>query len=192
MVTGNVTILQSLTGAGVGQTDVRSISIYDNLGELLAHSGSEVATSLPLNTATTKPDVIERRNMTLIFRAPVFQSELLMDDQHTFGSEAYEFNLTDKDVGWVVLEMSMASTIAKQQFAFASSAVLTFVVLILTWLVASRLGSSISKPILDLSDAVKRLGDGEMTVRVKVSSGGEIKSLGDGFNTMVDALAQYD
>lgn len=192
VVTGNVKILQSLTGAGVAQADVKSIGIYDNFGELLAHSGSEAVTDLTLNTATTKPDVIERRNTMLIFRAPIFQSELVMDDQHTLDSESYEFNLTDKVVGWVVLEMSMASTIARQQFAFVSSAVLTLVVLILTWLISSRLGSTISKPILDLSDAVKRLGDGEMTSRVKVTSGGEIKSLGDGFNAMADALAQYE
>jgi len=190
VVSGNTAILQALTGAGVEQPDVKSISVYDDFGNILAQSGNEQLIDYKLDINSTKGSDIELRGDSLFFRTPVYQSSMIMEDEFVGDSGETTFVLTDKVVGWVLLEMSRASTVSKQTIVLLSSVVLTIFVLILSWLIATRLGRTISEPIEELNDAVHRLGEGDMGVRVNIDSGGEIKSLGDGFNTMAEALKQ--
>lgn len=48
----------------------------------------------------------------------------------------------------------------------------------------------VTKPLLELTDAVRIIGDGNLSHRVKIVTGDEIESLGNGFNNMTKSLAE--
>ena len=99
-----------------------------------------------------------------------------------------EMVVTEEIIGWVVLELSKQSTAEKQQEAIRQGLVITIILLALTWQLAKLIGKSVSEPIVDLNEAVEKLGAGQLETRVSVTSGGELSTLQSGINAMAESL----
>ena len=67
-------------------------------------------------------------------------------------------------------------------------ALIAFVCLLLAGVIAIPIARLIIKPIDDLVQANRRLAQGDMDVRVKVTGKGELAGLGHSFNSMVETL----
>ena len=67
-----------------------------------------------------------------------------------------------------------------------------FAVAILTALLAGTLSRRVTRPIEALTAAARRMGAGDLTQRVPVSSSDEIGELAEAFNAMADAVARNE
>ncbi|MBW6484879.1 MAG: cache domain-containing protein [Syntrophobacterales bacterium] len=67
-------------------------------------------------------------------------------------------------------------------------ALIAFVCILLAGLIAVPIARLFIKPIGALVESNRRLSEGDMSVRVKVSGKGELAALGHSFNTMVETL----
>lgn len=94
--------------------------------------------------------------------------------------------------GWV-----LASYVLKERILEKSQSLLhffvyyTLIILIITILVILPTVSSITKPLLQLTKAMKQVAKGNMDVSIEVNSRDELKVLGDGFNLMLYNLKSY-
>lgn len=66
--------------------------------------------------------------------------------------------------------------------------IISIICFILTILVSIKISHSISKPIKNLMDAMKKVGDGYLNLKLKTESDDEIGQLNTSFNTMVNKV----
>ncbi len=103
-----------------------------------------------------------------------------------FNAEAGEGPL--RPLGWAEVQVSLVQTLARQRQIQLNSLLIIGGGLVISLLVALRIGSGISRPLLELSQAMSRYRDGEAGVRIATEAGGEIGELAQDFNRMVQAL----
>ncbi len=79
--------------------------------------------------------------------------------------------------------------IVEEQRRFASIVIgILAAVLLMTGLVARRMSRRVSRPVVDVAQAVERIGRGDTTVRVQPSTIGVLDLLGKGVNEMAQQL----
>jgi phosphoserine phosphatase RsbU/P len=66
-----------------------------------------------------------------------------------------------------------------------------FVILAITILIAIKMSDKISKPILDLTQGVRDVGNGNLDLSLKIETGDEIETLAQAFNKMTNDLKLY-
>jgi signal transduction histidine kinase len=91
--------------------------------------------------------------------------------------------------GEVLVASSTNEIIQTKKQIRATSLFFTFVVLAFGILMGLLLARNISVPVLELRDAANKVGEGDLTQRVRQHSKDEIGELGIAFNTMVSDLA---
>ncbi|MFP5506858.1 MAG: ATP-binding protein, partial [Gammaproteobacteria bacterium] len=173
---GNHAILRALAEATLREDDVARITILDRNQRPLLQIGHD-------GDATAAPDDL------LAFEAPIRSSNLAVSD-----FEGDDGNVHARPIGWVRVELSLAATRARQQQVVLTSGLITLSLLALSVILALRVSRGVSHPILELTDAVQRLGAGDLRVRVAERSPGELGMLEHGINNMIVALedAQAD
>lgn len=92
--------------------------------------------------------------------------------------------------GEILLASSTNAIIQSRKQIRATSLFFSFVVFAIGILIGFGLARNISVPVLELRDAANRVGEGDLTQRVKNKSNDEIGELGIAFNKMVDDLAR--
>jgi signal transduction histidine kinase/DNA-binding NarL/FixJ family response regulator len=180
---GNRVILEGLTRAAATQPDVRSISITDSGGNVLAAAGLP---SLPLkfppaetsnNAARLSGDAL-----AMVFQAPIRPSHIAIEDYLDASSGS------SPALGWVYVELSLETTLARRNDILWRGLLITVCVLLATAALAYRLGRDVSEPILDLKDTVERIGQGDLEAHARADAGGELRLLAQGVNTMAASL----
>jgi len=71
-------------------------------------------------------------------------------------------------------------------------ATFSFIVGIMIFIASSLLSGYITRPIKQLTDAIREMGQGKMGQRISIKAGGEIKDLGEAFNMMSERLETLD
>ena len=165
---GGSEILKPLVTSVINEPDVRSVAISDSYGVILASAGepgyrqSIFKTSDP-NAVSINSD----ESNSLVFRAPILRSEFVIDPllqeemqvlEQVSGNDQSEPNR--QLIGWVTLEFDKSRTIERRNELIASSVLLTLFVLFGGVILAVRLGRDVSNPILELTDAVRRVESG--------------------------------
>ncbi len=95
-----------------------------------------------------------------------------------------------RPLGWAEVHLSSAQVLARQQRILRTSFLIIGGGLLLSLFGALRIGASISRPLLALSEAMTRYRDGEQGARLNTPARGEIGQLARDFNRMADALAR--
>jgi signal transduction histidine kinase/DNA-binding response OmpR family regulator len=188
---GNTQVLKNLTQSAMQQPDVSGINIYDKYGTSINKAGKQTIIINPYEYNGNFEAILNQHEPAGIkaFSAPIYKTEFSADDDEMgFSDENVKMVVTKEIVGWVVLELSKQSTSDKQQEAIRQGLVITIILLALTWQLAKLIGRSVSEPIVDLTDAVEKLGGGQLNTRVDVTSGGELSTLQSGINAMAESL----
>ncbi|HEY9198745.1 MAG TPA: response regulator [Gammaproteobacteria bacterium] len=167
---GNHDILKPLAEAALHEADVVRVTILDRDHTPLAQA--RTARSAPLEGT----DLLE-------FEAPIRNSSLPVSDFEESDGERVL-----RPLGWVRVELSRAETRKRQQQVVLTSGLITLSVLALSLIFAQRMSRGIARPILDVIAAVQRLGAGQLQVRVREHSSGELGMLENGVNSMAGAL----
>lgn len=117
----------------------------------------------------------------------------LVTSDGTFRLKADRISFEDDPTGSMAyLVAALPTTVAEQtrrtttNLIFMWSALAVFILLGLNWWVARR----VSEPLVQLSDSVGRVAEGDFTAKVSFHGTNEITRLADNFNTMTDSLRE--
>ena len=162
--------------------DIEGVTISDPNGQRILHIGQ---TRDAPGFHPEQAGVVARDDQAILVVAPVMQQLL------EIGDAAPSDELLR--LGYVGLEVSRASTRARQHAMLVTGLAIAGLGLGMAALLAWRLGRDIVRPLDMLSAAVKRIGSGDLNARVQVDSGGEFAVLEQGVNRMAAELkASYD
>ncbi len=166
---GDRAALQRLTNAAVHEVDVRSISIGDAKGRELAHSGAN-------EEADNDPSPR--------FTEPVIQTRLGAGDF----PEQLQAGSAPAKIGEITVVMSRSATRMQQQRLLLTGLALGLAGLALAITLALIIGNGVIRPIRRLAKAMVDLGQGQHVTPISTTGGGELSTLGEGFNHMAARL----
>ncbi len=192
VISGNKQILQKLVQKilSAGQ-EVTTVVVTDNDGQVLAQSGPD----LPVEVIDTikKGNVQElKRSKGIIFTSPIYRSLVEVDDfSGLSGSdEEQKKGASQLEIGQVYIELSNQSLSRLKQNLVTKIVLIGLLGLLLSVLIAWRIGRNITKPIQEIAYAVNKVGEGSFSQTIIEDSSGELKTLQKGFNSMSSSLKQ--
>ena len=163
--------------------EVRGAAITDAAGRVMASSGNlnpsdwlELARG---NRIRSGPDV-------LIFVEPVLRSSLPVDD--FYGGVDGTPASGPKVIGHVVVELSLREVSDRSARLIAVGALIALLGAALGGWLAQRIARAVTKPLLEASELVARIGGGDLAARMATESAGPLRSLATGINTMAERL----
>lgn len=182
---GNREILRRLADATTKEADVTAVTITNMDGAILASSGKSMGPPvLPNHDAGLYTAVGEQEDV-LTFSAPVFQSQTEVEGLEPGVSTPQP---KGKILGRINLELSRQGTRSHQRLLILNGLLITLLGLVASALLALRMSRDVAAPVKRLAEAVDQLGGGELGVRVREQSGGELRTLERGVNAMATAL----
>ncbi len=184
---GNREILQTLAQSVMKEEDVKAVIIADARNKILAVSGKPSQLTAGSTDAADSGHIIAGDRDGLIFGAPIYQSQIELDDFGLFDRTA-RIKGEKKKLGRVFVEMSTASTQRQKNRFIALSTAIGLLGLAGAFLLALRMSRDVTSPLFRLLDAVTRMTQGKLDTRVTADSGGELEALENGFNLMAMKL----
>lgn len=187
---GNTHTLQRIANDALSEPEVRSVSIFNKEGRLLAHSGHEQQTPMNIISVSDLAHGITMADTgsSLLFTVPVTIRDVIVEDFAYADSPYMHAENHENVLGWVSLELGrMTTTIRQYQVLFACSIIL-LIGLAISGFFAYRMGRDVTRPILHMAHAVEKIKNGNLDTRVYTNARGELRHLESGINTMAEAL----
>jgi len=163
--------------------DARGVAVVDPQGTVLARSGDVSPQSWPplgrIGGHRIGSDV-------LLFAEPVTRTSLPVDDIY-IGAEAAA-TPSPKVVGHVVVELSRREVDSKSARLIAIGFLIAGLGTVIGGWLAQRIARTVTRPLLQASEVVERIGRGDLQARMATDSAGALKSLAEGINDMARRL----
>ena len=190
VISGNRQILQKLVQQALSnEQEVRTVLVVDNKGQLLALSGRPLSEDLIKRIDKDNLKEFKLRN-GIIFTSPIYRSLIEIED-FTSGTDAQQsayVNTSQLEIGHVYVDLSN-QTLQNLKLDLITKIVLIGLFgLLLSALIAWRIGRNITKPIQEIAHAVNKVGEGIFVQTITENSSGELKTLQKGFNSMSSSL----
>ncbi|MBZ0106357.1 MAG: EAL domain-containing protein [Sulfuricella denitrificans] len=185
---GNREILQNLADSAMHEADVAAVTITNIDGAVLAASGKSMGPPVFTDHIAGLYIAMTEQDDALNFSAPVFQSQTEVDDFVQGRSDRSGASLKGKILGRVNLELSRVGTRDHKKSMILNGLLISLLGLLASALLAMRMSRDVTIPVRRLAEAVDQLGRGCLEVRVSENSGGELRTLECGVNSMAAAL----
>lgn len=167
VISGNTQVLETLMAASLNTPHVQFVQVQDSANNVLVHA--------------EQPQLDPHHRAEIeVFQAPVRVRR--SSSQSNPPAEDY--------MGRVLVGMSSDAFNQRQQDILLKAVILALFALGFTYLLARRLASNLSKPISDMSDAVKAIQQGHYNTPLPVVDEGELGSLARHINNLAEGLAQ--
>lgn len=174
VITGNTQVLESLVQASLNTPHVQFVQVQDRAHNVLVHAEQPVSET-------------DRATHVEVFQAPVRLQNIGLElSANKLNSRA---PLEDY-LGRVMVGMSSNALSNRQQDILLKAMILALFALGFTYLLARRLASNLSKPISDMSNAVKAIQQGDYKTPLPVVDDGELGSLALHINNLAHGLEQ--
>ena len=190
VIAGNRQILQQLTEQALArEPDLKSVLIVDNEGELLASSGVELDKEFIPNILNEDIHTLKQKK-EVVFTSPIYRNVVEVDD---FSQPNAQNSLKPKTqdlekIGYVYVELSY-QTLKSIKYDFVGKVfAIGLLGLLLSMLLALRIGRNITHPIQEIARAVNKVREGELAQVIGEDSSGELRTLQKGFNSMSASL----
>ena len=187
---GNRGLLRRLALAIQKEANVRSVRISRADGRVLAGSGPDFLPSGKQKVVKQLVSIVaSTEGSAIVFRSPILQTEMEISDfpEIEIGNNSSS-NLTPATIGWVAVELSKEATLGQQRTAIIQSSLIAFIGLLASFVVAIRMGRSVTGPIVKLTETVEELEKGKLSARADTMANAELLSLEKGINSMASAL----
>lgn len=179
VLSSNPQVLKNLLQATLQTPQVRFLEVRDHAEKILVYVEQE-------RTALREDAQVELFNATIRLQ-PVSSQESLSTTQ----APAPTVNPGDPDyLGRVVVGMSNDAFNTQQQLILLKASALALGALLLTFLLAWRLASRLSKPISAMAEAVKRIQAGDFQATVPEHGNAELVELARHLNNLASGLEQ--
>lgn len=187
---GNSHTLQRIANEAMSEPEVRSVSIFNKDGLLLAHAGHEHKSPSVILSVTNQPNGITMADTgnSLLFTVPVTIRDVIIED-YPYTESPYEHNHHhDNVIGWISIELGrMTTTLRQYQVLFACS-IIVCIGLAISGVFAFRMGRDVTRPIQQMAFAVEKIKNGNFDTRIYTNARGELRHLEAGINTMAASL----
>lgn len=186
---GNTHTLQRLANDALSEAEVRSVSIFNKDGRLLAHAGHEHQTPTTILSVSDQSHGITMADTgnSLLFTVPVTIRDVIIED-YAYVSHYDHTENHDNVLGWISIELGrMTTTIRQYQVLFACS-IIVLIGLGISGIFAFRMGRDVTRPILQMAAAVEKIKNGNFDTRVYTNARSELRHLEAGINTMAASL----
>jgi two-component system sensor histidine kinase BarA len=186
VVTGNLEQLEAIS-ARIVQGEVRALRIYDLDDRRILAYGELGEMPVPYRGPRGEADLCAEGEGLLLFCAPIAVTSLPVSD---FQSETPDLT-EDLPVGRLEVALSTETFMQKRSEGIWRSAWLAFAVLAVALLLTRRVERQIARPVLALTKTVENVGRGILESGLGEDASGELLTLQQGVNAMIEALAAY-
>lgn len=176
VITGNTHVLETLINASLNIPHVQFVQVQNRTNDVLAHAEH------PTSSAEQGSQVEVFQASVRLQKNPSGSFSLVSNDQLPAPAEDY--------LGRVLVGMSGEAFSSRQQEILLKAVILALFALGFTYLLARRLASNLSKPISDMSNAVKAIQQGDYKRPLPVVDDGELGSLAHHINNLAEGLEQ--
>lgn len=173
VISGNQQILTMLAKSTLSEDDVVSISIMDKQGSTLIN----------LNKPS---DITYNATQTKKYDSPVYLSHLEINDF----SPSEEISSQPEMIGKVSITLSNTSTTSLQQRVLIENFSIAGIILLLTIFFTLRMARTLSRPLQDMSRAVIRISEGDLSYSPETPAEGELGALEKGISFMASRLQE--
>ena len=178
LFSGNRETLQNLVRIAKREAGVRSATIFDAKGRILARAGIADYGN-PGRFSAGSSETVEPETHTLLLAQPILASQLTLADLYSGAAAPKPLRL-----GEVVLELSTADVQARRYELMVAGILTTLGCLLFGGLLAVRLSRGVIRPIVEVGKVVERIGKGELSARVAASDDSSLQPLEEGVNQM--------
>jgi len=187
----NKELLSRLASSVLLETDVRAVRIRDRFGAVNVAVGKLGAEEVRAQRAADDLEpksTLSKDGSILVFEAPILRTTMAVDDYSEPSMSGTDNAGFDPVLGNVTVEISLEETFKNQRRIIINGVMFSFIGLLLTSMVAMRIGRSVSDPILKIADGVQQLEKGHLETVIDSGARGEIRILENGINSMAAAL----
>lgn len=173
---GNRAALQTLAESVAREQAVAGVQILDRDNQVLA-------------TAGTAPPPGEPERAWRVFQEPIRSPQLAVDDVDAPARAPGGAPQGSERVNGLAIIYLTTAQIDEEERRFTAIVIgILAAVLLATGLVARRMSRRVSRPVVEVAQAVERIGRGDTSVRVQPSTIGVLDLLGKGVNEMAQQL----
>jgi len=181
MFSGDTEALRLLGTATITENQVESVTFFDTDRQILVQIGKGTPAT-PLSASTHKGE--DR----WLFQQPITYQALEVDDYPAARQAPSYATDEGKVLGWVQLSINDSLLSERQAYMLYTSIGIAIMGLLVTILMATHLGRSITRPLSKLSDTVKQLESGNLSARAPQLRGHEFSILAAGLNRMAERI----
>lgn len=185
LFSSNNSQLQAIAMGALREADVRSVSIVDGNGHVLASSGKRVYPTPP-GLDSQERELFDGASRIELLVQPILASQLKLDD--LFEVRPAEALKTQAPLGHVLVEFSRQALDQRERDMLLVGFAVAFGGLLFGGFLALRLGRGVIRPILRVSDLIDRIGHGELSARAKVQPDDPLREVQLGLNQMAERL----
>jgi len=179
--TGNLSILENLINNTLQENDITNITINNKHNEPLISRTRKIHTP-----DTILPIFISPKEFK--YTSSIIESNVVISDYDELYTGNEEIFSNPNILGYVHVTLNNQSTQVQQLDSLIKGFLITFIGLFITVFLAISISQSVVRPIQRLTDAVKKIAQGELNTRIDIDSGGEIGSLEEGVNKMASEM----
>lgn len=187
---GNTHTLQRIANDALSEPEVRSVSIFNKDGRLLAHAGHEHETLTTILSVSDRSHGITMADTgnSLLFTVPVMMRDVILEDYAYVDSPFDVADNRDNILGWISIELGHMTTTIRQYQVLGACAFIAMIGLGISGIFAFRIGRDVTRPILQMAAAVEKIKNGNFDTRVYTNAHSELRHLETGINTMAASL----
>lgn len=188
---GNKGLLQQQVDIAFSQQDVNLVVVKDADSKNLAQAGSsrnarEQERFEKMVSATGDSVTIQEDNNVVWFCQTIVATQIDLDELG-IGSVR---GSPKKTLGSVIVEIGKDRLNREKMEMLGFNLFLLLLVLTTTMLIAMRVSRRITKPILEMNQAIRRIGEGQLGTRIGGADVRELDGLAHGINDMAQQLQQ--
>ncbi len=195
VISGNVEVLNTLAAGALQEEDVVSVVVRDDEDRVLLVEGNYAVKEFEfISTQDDLTEFLSPDGHSLMFRVPIYQAALQIEDFEETGAEANVLTFNDSEepsptiIGAVEVELSRASVLLQRSAVIVNGVGLALLCFIGAALLALWMSRSIVEPLTRLTRVVEKIAEGDLSTRANLSSGAELGTLERGVNQMATTL----
>jgi len=181
-------LLQEITNLVLEEKELQSITFFGPHHELLAYSGSDDPQSAEYlkNVAfnNEKPAITKGKD-EITLTAPVIVNDLKLANHPTYSNAGGSHK---KLVGWVAISLSRTTTLLEEYQVILVTTIFLALGLLTSVFLSRRTARHLSRPLLKMRAAVRKIEQGKLETEIDTHSPGELGELEEGINNMTAAL----
>jgi two-component system sensor histidine kinase BarA len=192
----NLNILTKILKQTINK-EIIGASFFDVRGNLLATAGKQninlianlLASKQNINECDMFFTITKETKDSLIFSSPISLSKTCtMYDTSNINSIPLNSRVI---IGWSQIEIAKLPTQIKAYTALCNSLIVTLLGIIISTLMAIKLGKKVTEPIFALSQAVEKISNGELNTTLNTKAKWELAILESGIRSMTLALKNF-
>ena len=185
LFSANVASLQTIASGVLREADVRAAAIVDAQGRVLVRVGTPSYAGLPELSGQEMQWVDPATGIDRLTQPIVAAQVMLEDILERSGADPA---LKPQLLGHVVMEFSRDSLNRRERSMLAAGLAITLGGLLFGGVLAVLIGRGVVRPIMRVSHMIRRIGNGDLSVRDEVRPNDPLSDLQKGLNQMAERL----